>query len=136
MALLWSCGIARSHDKLKSLYLHYHSGYSHQTWQISDLSWGTSNNKVNYFDQIVLQSHVTNNNHYFSITRVPMATERGRMITYLYGLLPVKSHGPLITWPTLGHTTLWKNYISTITKPMDSKPGKVLTYGRFSTQML
>ena len=31
-------------------------------------------------------------------SRLPMATKLGRMITYLDGLLPIKSCGPLITW--------------------------------------
>ena len=35
---LWSCGLARSSDKLKQLYLYYYSGYGHQTWQVSDLT--------------------------------------------------------------------------------------------------
>ena len=30
---LWSHGLVRSHDQRKSLYLHYHSAYGHQTWQ-------------------------------------------------------------------------------------------------------
>ena len=29
---------------------------------------------------------------------MPMATKLGRMINYLEGLLPVKSHNPFITW--------------------------------------
>ena len=40
---------------------------------------------------------VTNLKH-ISTTRVPIATKLGRMATYLYGLLPIKSHDPLITW--------------------------------------
>ena len=43
------------------------------------------------------QDHVTNGKHRPSTTRVPMATKLGRMITYLDGLLPIKSHDPLIT---------------------------------------
>ena len=33
-------GLARSRDRLKPLYLHYHSVYGHQTWQVGDLSCG------------------------------------------------------------------------------------------------
>ena len=29
---------------------------------------------------------------------MPMATKFDRIITYLDGLLPIKSHDPLITW--------------------------------------
>ena len=50
----WSSGLVRSPDKLKSLYLHYHSAY--------------------------------------------MATKLGRMVAYLDGLHPMKSHDSLITW--------------------------------------
>ena len=31
-------------------------------------------------------------------TRVTMVTKLGRMVTYLDGILPLKSHDPLITW--------------------------------------
>ena len=51
------------------------------------------------FDHVVLQDHVTNKNHCISITRVPMATKLGRMMTSLDGLLPIMPHDPLITWP-------------------------------------
>ena len=45
------------------------------------------------------QPHVTNENNYFSTTTpLLMATKLGRMVTYLDGLLPIKSHDPLITW--------------------------------------
>ena len=47
---------------------------------------------------MVLQGHVKNKNHYISITRVPMATKLGRMMTSLDGLLPIMSHDPLIKW--------------------------------------
>ena len=50
------------------------------------------------FDHAVLQDHVTNKNHYISITRVPVATKIGKMMTSLDGILPT-SHDPLITWP-------------------------------------
>ena len=33
-----------------------------------------------------------------STTRVPLATKLGRMVTYLDGLLPIKSHDPMIRW--------------------------------------
>ena len=44
------------------------------------------------------QDHLRNYNHYISITRVPMATKLGKMITYLDWLLLIKSHDPLISW--------------------------------------
>ena len=51
------------------------------------------------YDHVVLQGHVTIKYHYISITRVPIATKPGRMMTFLAGLLPIMSHDPLITWP-------------------------------------
>ena len=54
-------GLARSHDKLKSLYLHNHSVYSHQTWKHGDLTYGAPCHKVTWsFDHVVLQNHVLN----------------------------------------------------------------------------
>ena len=41
MTLQWP-GRVKSRDNLKSLYLHYHSAYGHQTWQTGDLPWGAS----------------------------------------------------------------------------------------------
>ena len=43
---LWWCGLARSLDKLKPLYLQYQSVYSHQTWQDCNLTWLTPAYKV------------------------------------------------------------------------------------------
>ena len=58
---LWSSGLAKAHDKLKSSYLHYHSTYSGQTYCNGDLPWVTPCHKVTWpFDHVVLQDHVTN----------------------------------------------------------------------------
>ena len=71
----------------------------HQTWQGGDLPRGALINKIRWpFHHEVWQDHVTNENHYFSTTRVPMTTKFGRMVTYLDGLLPTKSYGFLISW--------------------------------------
>ena len=43
------------------------------------------------------QHHVTNYKH-ISTTRMLMTTKLGRMVTYPYGLLPIKSHDALIWW--------------------------------------
>ena len=34
-----------------------------------------------------------------STTTILMATKRGRVVTYIEGLLPIKSHEPSIAWP-------------------------------------
>ena len=57
-------GLARSRDKLKPFYLHYHSAYDHKTWKDGDLSWRSPNYKVTQrSDHVILQSYVTNENH-------------------------------------------------------------------------
>ena len=95
---LWLRGLAWSLDKLKSLYLHYHSVYDHQTCKDGDISWRAPNHKViQSIDHVALQGHVTNKNHYISITRVPLATKLDKMMTPLDGLLPIMSHDPSIT---------------------------------------
>ena len=48
---------------------------------------------------MVLQDHMTNKNHYISITRVPLATKRGRMMNSFDWPLPIMSDNSLITWP-------------------------------------
>ena len=56
----WWHDFARLRDKLKPLYLHYHSAHGHQTWQYGDLPRGAPNHKVaQRSDHVVLQSHVT-----------------------------------------------------------------------------
>ena len=56
-----SRGLARSRDSLKSLYLHYHSTYDHQTWQAGDLPRRASiHNVSSHFGHVVLQDHLTN----------------------------------------------------------------------------
>ena len=57
---LWLRGLAWSIDKLKSLYLHYHSVYDHQTCKDGDISWRAPNHKViQSIDHVALQGHVT-----------------------------------------------------------------------------
>ena len=57
--------------KLKPLYLHYHSGYGLETWLDGDLLWTASNHKViQHTDYVLLQIHVTNENHFISTNRV------------------------------------------------------------------
>ena len=50
------------------------------------------------FGRVDSQVHETNQNHYISTFTVAVATKLGRMVTYLVGLLPIKSNGTLITW--------------------------------------
>ena len=60
MALL-AHGLVRSWDKLRPLYLHYHIGYGHQTWQGGDLLWGVPTHSVTWpYWHMVLWDHVRN----------------------------------------------------------------------------
>ena len=62
--------------------------------------WWASTHKVACsVDHVILQGHLTNKNYFLSTTRVPMATKIDRLMTYLDGLLPIKSQNLLITWP-------------------------------------
>ena len=125
---LLSRGLARSRDKLKLLYFHYHSIHGHQAWRDGDLPWGAPYHKViKRFDHVVLQGYVTNENHYIFPTRVSMATKRGRMITYLDGLLPIKSLDSLITW-SCEITWETKSIILNTTVLMVTKLGRMVTY--------
>ena len=58
---LWSRGLWRSSDKLKSLYLHYQSAYGYHTWQESNLPCWTLAYKIAWsFDYVVLRNYITN----------------------------------------------------------------------------
>ena len=59
--ILWSSGLVRSHDKLKSKYLHYHGAYGHQKLQAGDLPWEAfTHNVTPPFSHMVLWDHVAN----------------------------------------------------------------------------
>ena len=80
--ITWSCNITRQ-SKATLLWPPKLEGWCHKVRQHSD--------------NVVLRSHVTNENYYISTTRVPMAIILDRMLTYLDGLLPITSLGFLIT---------------------------------------
>ena len=48
--------------------------------------------------RLIKQVLVTSLRRDHQSTRVPMATTRGMMVTYLEWILPIKSDDPLITW--------------------------------------
>ena len=77
------------------------------------LEYSSSATKVTR--HMVLRYHVTTK-IIISITRVSMATKLGRMITYLDGILSIKSHNSRSC------------EISNITVPMTTKLGKMVTH--------
>ena len=87
--------------------------------------------------EVVLWSHVINEIHCMSICKRPMYTKLCQVLTYFERLTPLKPHDPFIAWPTWGHVTIWKIYVSTLTRLMATKLGMLLTsVRRFSTQTL
>ena len=95
--------------------LHYHGACGHQTWRDGNLSWWYLTHIITWhFDHLVLEDHVTNENHCITITTVPMATKLGRMVTYLERFQHIKLHNPLTMWPCK-ITWQTKNIISLLT---------------------
>ena len=90
--------MSRSRDKLKT-YLHYQSAYGHQTWQKGNLTcWVDAHKATRPSDHVVLEITLQANITISPLSEYPMATKFGRMVTYLDGLLPIKSHDSLIMW--------------------------------------
>ena len=125
---LGSRDLANSCDKIKPLYFHYQSAYGYQTWQDGKLPWWARVFKVTFpFAHVILWDHLINWNHYISTTTVPMATKLDRMVTYLNGLVPVKSHSHLITWFC---KITWQTKIIKSSLPLStaSKLDRMITY--------
>ena len=121
-----------SHDKLKTMYLHYHNAYWYYTCQRVDILWGAPTHKFAWhLNEVVLWAHVANQIYYISTCRRTMETKLGKVLSYC--LPPLKSHGFLIMWRTWGHLTIWKIYISPVTRFMATKFDRVLTWGEGST---
>ena len=74
---LWSRGLTRSSDKEKSLYL---SQVAMTTKLCSMATYRDRLLPITSHDYMVLQGHVTNENHYISTTRVPMATKLTKVV--------------------------------------------------------
>ena len=86
-----------------------------KTLQDGDLPWGAPTHKITWpFNHGVLQNHVINYILYNSTTRVAMTTRLG-MVAHHDGLLPIKSHDPLIMW---SYDIMWqaKTSISPLTQ--------------------
>ena len=64
--------------------------------------WGTllalSHKVTQPFGHVVLQDHVTNQNHYICTTTLPITTKLGTMVNYVGGFLTIKPHDPFNTW--------------------------------------
>ena len=63
---------------IPSTHQQYHSVYGKQTWQNDELQWLAPIYEVTQpFGHVVLQNHLTNQNHYISTKTVPIATKPG-----------------------------------------------------------
>ena len=80
--------------------------------KVTRQGWHTMKNpthKVAWsFIHLVLLGHVRNWILYISIYRRPMYTKLGKLLAYCEMLPHLKSHDPLIKWPTWDHVTIWK----------------------------
>ena len=82
---------------LPGLYLYFHKTYGHHTWQVGELSWKTTSNKVTWPFDVVMWSRGKWKTLCFLSTR-SMATKLDREIAPDENILSTKSHNPLITW--------------------------------------
>ena len=109
--------------------------YGHQTCQGRDKPRGAPTHIfVWHLNGVVFRGHVTNKIHTTTYRR-PVDTKLRKVLTYCEKLPPLKLNGLLI-WPTWGYITIWKINISTLTRAMATKLGRVLSSKRFSTQNL
>ena len=93
----------------------------------SYLTWRPPTHDVTWpFDDVVLWNNVSNWSHYISITTVLVSTKLGRVLSYLKGLPPVKSHGSWVKWSC---KIMWQiKNIPTTTEAMVTKFGRAVTY--------
>ena len=88
---LWSHGLVRSCDNLKSLFFYYHNIYDHKVWQAGDLPSDVS---THYVTPPFLMWQTKN----IFTCAMPMVTKLGKMMNYLEWPLAIKSHDCIIRW--------------------------------------
>ena len=119
---LWACGFVRSYDKLKSLYLHYHSVYGHKTWQMVIYLYGFLPLKshdllIRWFCEITWQPKII-------ISPLPPNVESWwlRWVASTHNVNPPFSHVLL-----RDHMRNKNRYISNTTISMATKLGRMVT---------
>ena len=95
---LWLRGLVRSHDKLKTLYHHYHNVWRHQIQHCDDLEWQASIHKVTWkIKQVDFLRSCDRLKplylHYHNVCRY----KRDSVRLYNEDLPSIKSHDLLIT---------------------------------------
>ena len=121
---LWSRGLVRWRDNLKSLYPHYRNVCGHETWQAGDLLWETSTNNVTpTFGHVVKITWQTKT----IISPLPdylLAKILARLwLPFTHKVIWPYNH--LVLWDQV---TNWKHYISATTISMDTKLGRMMNY--------
>ena len=123
---LESRGLARSHDKLKPLYLQYHRFWRNKPWQTGDLPWGAPTYKVTWFLSHIVSWSRDKLKHYIFTTTMPVTKGVGRMVTWV---APIYN----FTW-SFNHVALCDRminkicYISTNAIPVDTRHDNMVTY--------
>ena len=81
----------------KNWYFHFHKTCDHQIWQ-AVISGGYDSNETSQVgaDDVIKLRSRDKLKYFISTTKVPMATRLGRIVTYVDGLLPIKSHDHLV----------------------------------------
>ena len=83
----------------KNWYLHFCKTYDHQILQEVTSTGFDSNEAIQTIAGDVITSRWRDKlKKYISTTEVSTPTNLGRLVTYLDGLLPIKSHDSLISW--------------------------------------
>ena len=124
---LWSRGIKRSRDKLKTLYLNYQSDNGHQTWWLILRSSYSQSYLIPWLRGFARLRDLVKP-LYFNYV-VSMTTKLGRMVTYLEEFLTKKSRDLLIT---CSYKFMWQTKTTT-TVPMVIKFGRIVTWSCMAT---
>ena len=116
LIILWSCEITWQAKTIVS-------SLRRCLWLPLLLGWWLTLRGSNPQNHMMLWSRslskLSDKNHYVSTTRRVIATKISRMVTYLDGLLIIRSHGSLFTW---SFKITWQTNISVTTVPMATKP--------------
>ena len=105
--------------------LNYQNTYGHQTFQGGDMQGGALAHKYAWY--------LKTNKTYLKLQKMYWKHNRQGANIVLEDL----KHDPLIKWPTWGHVTAWKIFISIFVRFIANKFGRLLTLGRiFITQTL
>ena len=112
--------------QIKNIYVRNQNAYGQKTYQRSDIIHRAPTTKfpcpLNEITHIISPP-----------AKKPINTKLCKVLTYIERIPLLKPHDTWITWPTRAHMKISKILMSTITRIMTSKTGRMLTYAsRFS----